>query len=117
MKNLFIFIIIFIASYNIYANVIGQDDRVPMLSSQYPWSAIGRIEIGNQGICSATLIANDLILTAAHCLIDETTKTRYHTYMPVVFAPNFKENHSYHSAFITTVWLGTQETKKERKIG
>lgn len=32
------------------------------------WEAVGRIEIGKAGFCTGTLIATDLVLTAAHCV-------------------------------------------------
>ncbi len=32
-----------------------------------PWKAVGRLEIAQSGFCTATLIAPDLVLTAAHC--------------------------------------------------
>ncbi|MBY0398131.1 MAG: trypsin-like peptidase domain-containing protein [Thermoleophilia bacterium] len=34
------------------------------------WEAVGRVEIGDTGFCTGTLIATDLVLTAAHCLYD-----------------------------------------------
>ncbi|MGP6089076.1 trypsin-like serine peptidase [Antarctobacter jejuensis] len=34
------------------------------------WSAVGRIDTGT-GYCTGTLIARDLVLTAAHCVYDE----------------------------------------------
>lgn len=37
------------------------------------WEAVGRIEIGGKGYCTGTLIAPDLVLTAAHCLYDPVT--------------------------------------------
>lgn len=35
-----------------------------------PFSGVGRLETGS-GFCTATLVAEDLLLTAAHCLYDE----------------------------------------------
>lgn len=34
------------------------------------WEAVGRVDIGEGGYCTGTLIATDLVLTAAHCLFD-----------------------------------------------
>ncbi|MCB4455368.1 trypsin-like serine peptidase [Leisingera sp. McT4-56] len=34
------------------------------------WEAVGRLNIGGRAMCTATLIAPDLVLTAAHCMYD-----------------------------------------------
>lgn len=38
------------------------------------WEAVGRLDIRGKGYCSGTLIAPDLVLTAAHCVYDKQTK-------------------------------------------
>ena len=38
------------------------------------WSAVGRLSLDNgTGFCTATLIADDIVLTAGHCVFDKTT--------------------------------------------
>lgn len=61
------------ASKDDYPGVIGDDDRRIVDSWEAPWNAIGRVNIAGyrrRGSCTGTLIAPDLVATAAHCLFD-----------------------------------------------
>jgi protease YdgD len=66
-----------------------RDDRVPMTSEQYPWSAIGRlqypVEGDRLGICTGSLVAPDVVLTNAHCVVNPETHTAI---ADVTFKPN-----------------------------
>jgi protease YdgD len=46
----------------------GRDDRVRVNAQQAPWRFMGRFINGAGESCSATLIARDVIVTAAHCI-------------------------------------------------
>ncbi|QLI81099.1 trypsin-like serine protease [Chitinibacter fontanus] len=48
----------------------GRDDRVNIPAPYAaPYNAIGRLEVKSGGTCTATLIAPDLAITAAHCFL------------------------------------------------
>lgn len=58
--------------------ILGTDDRIPLTSQKYPWSAIGRIvSIGadrrSQWSCTGALVASDVVLTNAHCVLNPET--------------------------------------------
>ena len=40
------------------------------------WEGVGRLNLGDRGFCTGALIADDLVLTAAHCLFDRETGAR-----------------------------------------
>jgi protease YdgD len=44
--------------------------RLTQRSDTLGWEAVGRVDLGETGYCTGTLIATDLVLTAAHCLYD-----------------------------------------------
>jgi protease YdgD len=53
--------------------VIGTDDRLPLPAAERPWVAVGQINIRayrTKGLCTGTLVAPDIVITAAHCVID-----------------------------------------------
>lgn len=40
------------------------------------WEGVGRLDIDGKGFCTGALVAENLVLTAAHCLFDKRTGTR-----------------------------------------
>lgn len=47
--------------------------KMMTVKEQSDWNAIGRLSITGIGYCTATLVGADLILTAAHCVVDKRT--------------------------------------------
>ena len=89
-------------------NVFGSDDRQEITTDQYPWRAIGKLSVG----CTGTLVGRDLVLTAAHCVIDRSTKALRADVGS--FLPNFKNGAAATSSAITHVWWGTNDPDKYR---
>jgi protease YdgD len=53
---------------SIQDHYFGNDDRVLMDTGVFPWSVVGYIEFDAGGTCTATLIGEDVLVTAAHCI-------------------------------------------------
>ena len=49
----------------------GRDDRIAVDPLVYPWSAIGKVYFSSGRSCTATLVAPNVALTAAHCLFED----------------------------------------------
>lgn len=46
----------------------GWDDRILLDTDIYPWSAVGMFETSDGSTCTATLIAGNVVVSAAHCV-------------------------------------------------
>lgn len=49
--------------------IIGEDDRVMLDANAAPWRSLGKVNVAGEVFCTGTLIAPDLVVTAAHCLV------------------------------------------------
>ena len=53
--------------------IIGKDDREIVDSWDHPWAAVGQVNVSGYrmvSLCTGTLIAPNVVLTASHCLVD-----------------------------------------------
>ena len=87
--------------------IIGLDNREPVLSEQFPWSAVGRIdwvisEEEEVGQCTGTLVGRDLVLTNSHCLFyTDPNDNQVYTINRIVFKPSMIENDFLDKANVT----------------
>lgn len=49
----------------------GHDDRVLMDTGVFPWSVVGRVRFETGSQCTASLVAPNVLATAAHCVSDD----------------------------------------------
>ncbi len=49
----------------------GRDDRVLMDTGAFPWSVIGYVTFDSGGTCTATLVSDRVLATAAHCISED----------------------------------------------
>ncbi len=50
--------------------------RLTLRQDALGWEAVGRLDLDDRGFCTGVLIETDLVLTAAHCLVDARSGTR-----------------------------------------
>ena len=87
----------------------GDDDRVPMRSNAFPWSAVGRVQIDGGGHCTGALIDRDLVLTNAHCIWENGQRR------DITFAPNYKNGQAPETARGILYWWGTDNPNQNRR--
>ena len=72
---------------------IAQDrpgQRMVTLEEAPAWRAVGRLNIAGNRYCTATLIAPDLVITAAHCIFHPLTRHLSHP-EDIVFLAGFRQ--------------------------
>jgi len=91
----------------------GKESRVPMTSTAYPWSTIGRIKVldGNMvvGSCTGTMVGRSVMLTAAHCVLEDGK------FRTILFEAGYNKGKSIISSKSGLIKVGTFNVDDERQ--
>lgn len=71
----------------------GRDDRMRVNAQEAPWRFMGQYMNAAQERCTATLIARDVIITAAHCIHTDNGVAAAGTFQPEAGGPQARTTH------------------------
>ncbi|MCA0042825.1 trypsin-like serine peptidase [Celeribacter litoreus] len=75
MRRLICLIIALFPSLGFAADSLPTElDRADRRAELIGWEAIGRVDMIGTGTCTGVLISSDIVLTAAHCVLDEANR-------------------------------------------
>lgn len=64
----------------LHPGIIGADDRQRVEADGPPWDAVGQVNVAGYrrvSRCTGTLVAPDMVITAAHCIVDAAKRAPF----------------------------------------